>query len=74
MQLPEYNKLTDSQRQRINEYLFVTLYLDEEMIAGIDHQIPMTNELFRRTSQILEKFNMNFTLKEFISDFCEYGN
>jgi len=74
MQLPDYDDLTEHQQKRVNEFIIVTLYCDDEMLDGIDHQIPMNYKLYNRTLETLEKLGLLFTLKEFISDFNEFGN
>lgn len=41
-------RLTDRQRERLGEFVRETIYLTEEENAAIEHQIPMTQELFEQ--------------------------
>ena len=41
-------ELTDRQKRRLGEFVREVIYLTEEENAAIEHQIPMTQELFEQ--------------------------
>lgn len=41
-------RLTDRQKERLDEFVREAIYLSEEENAAIEHQIPMTQELFEQ--------------------------
>ena len=74
MDFPKFEELTDKQKYNIVEFVVVSLYCDKEIQKGIDHQIPMTQELFDRTLAVLMDLGACRTLVEFMIDFGdEFG-
>lgn len=43
-----FENLTEQQLRNLEEFMKVTMACDEEQLNAIDHQIPMTQELFQR--------------------------
>lgn len=44
----EYEKLTKKQKHRFEDFLREAIFLTEEENSAIEHQIPMTQELFEQ--------------------------
>ena len=74
MDFPKFEELTDKQKYNIADFVMVSLYCDKEIQKGIDHQIPMTQELFDRTLAVLMDLGACRTLVEFMNEFGdEFG-
>lgn len=63
--------LTERQQNNVREFVLISMECDEEMLNGIDHQIPMTYELYSRTIAKLEELNARRTLEDFRACFAE---
>lgn len=63
--------LTERQQNNVREFVLISMECDEEMLNGIDHQIPMTYELYARTIAKLEELNARRTLEDFRACFAE---
>lgn len=58
-------KLTGRQKRRLGEFVREVIYLTEEENAAIEHQIPMTQELFGQCVEIGAYFRLTCLLNEF---------
>lgn len=69
-------KLTDKQKRRLGEFVREAIYLTEEENEAIDHQIPMTQELFEQCVdhcvQIGAYFRLSRLLEEYSCFTAEY--
>ena len=64
--------LTPRQKRSIEEFVRISVECDEEMLDGIDHQIPMTAKLYARTITKLEELGAERTLQDFRECFAEH--
>lgn len=64
-----YEHLTERQKKNLEEFLRVTMACDKEQLDAIDHQIPMTQELFERCLDTLIEINavrqIDYLMQEF---------
>ena len=63
--------LSERQQNNVREFVLISMECDEEMLDGIDHQIPMTYELYSRTIAKLEELGARRTLEDFRACFAE---
>lgn len=68
MEISEW-QLTERQCSSVEEFVLVSTEYDDEILDGIDHQIPMTYALYQRTIDVLQQLEVKRTLKEFVDDF-----
>lgn len=66
-----YEDLTERQAKNLKEFLEVTLTCDEEQLAAMDHQIPMTRELFERCLDNLIQIHAVHQIENLLQDFPE---
>lgn len=70
-------RLTDRQKERLGEFVREAIYLTDEENAAIEHQIPMTQELFEQCvdhcTQIGAYFRMTCLLNEYPEFAEEYA-
>lgn len=66
----EQADLAEWQQNNVREFVLVTMECDDEMIDGIDHQIPMTAALYSRTIAKLEELHAERTLQDFRNSFA----
>lgn len=64
-----YDNLTEKQKSNMKEFLNVTLACDEEQLAAMDHQIPMTQELFERCLDTLIGIHAVRQIETLLQDF-----
>lgn len=65
--------LTERQKKNLEEFLNVTLTCDEEQLAAIDHQIPMTQELFERCLDSLMKIKAYRQIDCLMQEFPDFA-
>lgn len=66
-----YEDLTEQQKKNLEEFLRVTKACDKEQLAAIDHQIPMTQELFERCLDTLIEINAVRQIECLMQEFPE---
>lgn len=63
--------LTEKQKKNLKEFLEVTLTCDEEQLAAMDHQIPMTRELFEQCLDTLIQIHAVRQIENLLQEFPE---
>lgn len=64
---------TDRQKKRLYELVSEILFLTEEESAAIDHQIPMTQELFEKCVDHCAAIDAQFTLNNLLNEYPEFS-
>lgn len=64
---------TDRQKKRLYELVSEILFLTEEESAAIDHQIPMTRELFEKCVDHCAAIDAQFTLNNLLNEYPEFS-
>lgn len=73
--MPDHqNNLTEKQKKNMQEFLAVTLSFGEEELAAIDHQVPMTPELFERCMDACISVHAVNQLDRLMTEFPEFVN
>ena len=67
-------KLTDRQKRRLGEFVREVIYLTEEENAAIEHQIPMTQELFEQCVGHCVEIGAYFRLTCLLNEFSYFAN
>lgn len=68
-----YEDLTEQQLRNLEEFMKVTMICDEEQLDAIDHQIPMTLELFKRCLDSLIKIHAVRQIKCLMQEFPDFA-
>lgn len=69
-----YDELTETQQENLEEFLKVTVICDEEQLAAMDHQIPMTRELFERCLDSLISIHAVQQIERLLEEFPEWAD
>jgi len=67
-------ELTDRQKRRLGEFVREVIYLTEEENAAIEHQIPMTQELFEQCVGHCVEIGAYFRLTCLLNEFSYFAN
>lgn len=68
----EYKDLTDQESRNFTEFLQVTRACSPNQLAAMDHQIPMTRELFEECMDVLISIHAVQHLDRLMDDFPEF--
>ena len=61
--MDRFDNLTDREKERLAEFAREAIYLTEEENEAIEHQIPMTQEIFEQCSALCRnKSDVSFDL------------
>lgn len=67
-------RLTDRQKERLGEFVREAIYLTEEENAAIEHQIPMTQELFEQCVGHCVEIGAYFRLTCLLNEYSYYAD
>ena len=67
-------ELTDRQKRRLGEFVREVIYLTEEENAAIEHQIPMTQELFEQCVGHCVEIGAYFRLTCLLNEFSYFAD
>lgn len=73
MDFIENDSLMIRQQNNLTELCRVIMYCDDEILDGIDHQIPMTQQLYERTKCKLIQIKAYKHLNAFLEDFANFA-
>lgn len=68
-----FKDLTDRQKRNLKEFIDVTMACDEEQLAAMDHQIPMTQKLFEQCLDTLIEIHAVRQIESLMQDFPEFA-
>lgn len=66
-----YKKLTEEQQARVRDFVKEAIFLSDEINAALEHQIPMTQELFKRCVSELVCINSSTGFHRLFDEFPE---
>lgn len=67
-------KLTEKQKRRLDEFVKEAIYLTDKENAAIEHQIPMTQELFEQCVGHCVEIGAYFRLTCLLNEFSYFAN
>lgn len=72
--MEEFQNLTDKQKKRLLEFLKEAIYLTDEENAAIEHQLPMTQELFEHCIEHCTQIGAYFRTSCLIEEYPHFYN
>lgn len=72
--MDRFDKLTDREKERLAEFVREAIYLTEEENEAIEHQIPMTQELFEQCTAHCEEIGAMYRLTCLIDEYPEFAD
>ena len=70
--MDRFDNLTDKEKERLAEIVREAIYLSEEENAAIEHQIPMTQELFEQCVDHCIQINAYFRMTCLLSEYPQF--
>lgn len=72
--MDRFDNLTDREKERLAEFVREAIYLTEEENAAIEHQIPMTQELFEQCVGHCVEIGAYFRLTCLLNEFSYFAD
>lgn len=66
-----YKKLTKEQQARVRDFAREAILLSDEINSALEHQIPMTQELFKQCASELIRINSSTGFHRLFDEFPE---
>lgn len=66
-----YKKLTKEQQARVRDFIKEAVFLRDEINAALEHQIPMTQALFKQCASELIQINSSTGFHRLFDEFPE---
>ena len=70
----ELKDLTPEQRKRLDEFIDEAIFLSEEENAAIEHQIPMTQELFEQITGHCVDIDAQYRLISLLNEYPHFAD
>ncbi len=72
--MDRFDNLTDREKERLAEFVREAIYLTEEENEAIEHQIPMTQELFEQCTAHCVEIGAMYRLTCLIDEYPEFAD
>lgn len=71
--MDRFDNLTDREKERLAEFVREAIYLTEEENAAIEHQVPMTQELFEQCVDHCVQIGAYFRMTCLLNEYPEFA-